>query len=213
MTSRRSGLILVSVLLMVFFIMFGDAPIALFIAENTTTEMQVVGSFLEELGKSHWVLLYALIVIILAWRSWQDTAHRHIALFTAVAASGILANIVKVIICRPRPPLLISEGIYTADFFAFNIDWAWNSFPSGHATTGIAIAIAGSATWPKLKPIMWIIGLAIAFGRLIYNVHYVSDVMAGILLGALVSWWCVEVIPTKLAARRSSSSTPQPSDS
>ena len=192
MTRRRLTFVIAGIIFCIVSVFYVDQAVAIFIDENTTWDSYTIGAILEEMGKSHWVLIYSGVVVGLAWRSWRSVAHSHLALFASVAASGILANIIKVFICRPRPPLFLDENIYTADFFAFTIDWAWNSFPSGHATTGISIAIAGSATWPKLRWLMWTIGLAIALGRLIYNVHYASDVAAGIIIGAIVSWWCVQ---------------------
>ncbi len=184
--------LVVSGLLLTTSVLFIDQPLALWINAHQTPETRLIGKWLEEAGKSHWVLGYCLIVAAVAWRSWRSIAHRHIALFTAVAASGILANIIKIIVCRTRPPLLIEKGLATFDLFGFRTEYLWNSFPSGHATTGLAIAIAGSVTWPRLSWLMWLIGISIALGRLMYNVHYLSDVIAGALLGAMVSWWCVE---------------------
>lgn len=175
-------------------VLWVDVPLAYFIDRQQTSFTRTAGHWLEEAGKSHWVLLYSAIVIIAAWRSWRSIAHKHIVLFAAVAASGIVANVIKVIISRARPPLLINDGIATFNFLAFRFDYLWNSFPSGHATTGIAIAVAGSAVFPKLRVVMWSAGLAIAFGRLIYNVHYLSDVIGGIVIGLIISWLCIDLI-------------------
>lgn len=175
-------------------ILWVDVPLAYFIEHQQTSFTRTVGHWLEEAGKSHWVLLYSTIVVIAAWRSSRSMAHKHIVLFAAVAASGIFANVIKFIISRTRPPLLINDGIATFDFFAFRFDYLWNSFPSGHATTGIAIAVAGSVVFPKLRVAMWSVGLAIAFSRLIYNVHYLSDVIGGIVIGLIISWLCIDLI-------------------
>jgi len=194
-TRQQIRLTLALIVAIILSIAFVDHPLAVWIDQHMQPWMRVVGGWLEEAGKSHWVLGYSLIAVAVAWRSWRSVAHRHIALFTAVAASGILANILKVIVVRPRPPLFLSQGAVDPQWFTFLIDWGWNSFPSGHATTGIAIAIAGAATWPRAAWLMWVLGFSIAVGRLIYNVHFLSDVLAGILLGAVVSWWCVTRLP------------------
>jgi membrane-associated phospholipid phosphatase len=67
------------------------------------------------------------------------------------------------------------------------MEYLWNSFPSGHATTGLAIAISGSAAWPKLRWLFWPLGIAIAVARMIVDAHYLSDVIAGSVLGAVVA--------------------------
>lgn len=174
-----------------------DYTLSLWIEKNTTEWMRVLGGWLEESGKSHWVLGYAAIISAVAWRSYKSVAHRHLILFGSVALSGIASIVMKILVCRPRPPMFLNDGITQPDLLAFHMDWVWNSFPSGHATTGIAIAIAGAYTWPKLKWLMWLIGLSIAFGRVLYNVHYLSDVLSGIIVGAVISWWFIKWIEAK----------------
>lgn len=168
-----------------------DYPLARWLDAHSTPWMSTMGYWLEEAGKSHWVLIFSLVMVVATWRSWRVAARRHLALFAAVAGSGIAANVIKVLVCRPRPPVFLATGAVTPQWLTFLTDWSWNSFPSGHATTGIAIAIAGSAAWPRLRVPMWIVGLAITFGRVMYNVHYLSDVLTGIALGAVISWWVV----------------------
>lgn len=164
-----------------------DQPLALWIESTQTDFSRMLGHWLEEAGKAHWILGYCLIVTAVAWRTRRDEAHNHLRFFGAVAASGIIANVIKVIACRPRPPLFIEESITAWNVFGFQIDYMWNSFPSGHATTGLAIAVAGSAVYPRLKQAFWIIGLAIALGRIMLNVHYLSDVLTGSLIGVVVA--------------------------
>lgn len=188
----RSSWLVVGTLAIIVSVIWLDIPLAVWIDAHQTPMTRTMAHWLEEAGKSHWVLGYCVIVAAVAWRSWRSIAHRHIALFTAVAVSGILANVIKVIVSRTRPPMLIEKGLATFDLFGLHTEYIWNSFPSGHATTGLAIAIAGSATWPRLSWLMWLIGISIALGRLMYNVHFLSDVIAGAMLGAIVSWWCVQ---------------------
>ncbi|HLP27873.1 MAG TPA: phosphatase PAP2 family protein [Candidatus Didemnitutus sp.] len=135
-------------------------------------------------------------MIIIAWRSMRSLAHKHLALFASVAISGITANVIKVIACRPRPPLFIERGITEWNFLGFQMDYIWNSFPSGHATTGIAIAISGSYIYPRLRWLFWTIGLAIVFGRVALNAHYLSDVIAGGMLGGFVAMWVERFMQT-----------------
>lgn len=168
-----------------------DYRLAAWVNDVSTPWMRTTGYWLEEIGKSHWVLGYSVVMIIATWRSWRSVAHKHLVLFGSIAGSGLLANVFKVLVCRPRPPLFIADGLTQPQWLGFVTDWSWNSFPSGHATTGIAIAIAGAATWPRLRIPAWIVGLAIAFGRVMYNAHFLSDVLVGIALGAAISWWMI----------------------
>lgn len=166
---------------------FIDIPLARFIHSLETPWLRSAGEVLEELGKSHWTLGYCLLTIAIAWRSMRDVAHRHIEFFLSVAISGIVANIIKVVACRPRPMLMLTEGITQWDPFAFRMEYLWNSFPSGHATTGLAIAISGTAAWPRLRWFFWPLGISIAVARMIVDAHYLSDVIAGAVLGAIIA--------------------------
>lgn len=163
-----------------------DIPVAMFVHSTNTPELQGIGRFLDELGKSHWLLLSNAVVIAAAW----FTSHRknvlrtHGTVFLSIAASGIVVNIIKILTNRARPPLLIQNGEYGFAPFTFQLDFLHNSFPSGHATTGLALAVAGSMVAPAYRWLFWTIGLAIALARVLYNVHYVSDVIAGAALGA-----------------------------
>jgi undecaprenyl-diphosphatase len=62
-----------------------------------------------------------------------------------------------------------------------------HSFPSGHATRATMLAVLGlglGPAWLGLALLVWapLVGLA----RVILGVHYPSDVVAGMILGALI---------------------------
>ena len=64
-------------------------------------------------------------------------------------------------------------------------DW---SFPSNHSVIAGASAMA---IWALHRTFGWVAAvaaLAAAASRVVVGVHYVHDVLAGLLLGALVSW-------------------------
>jgi membrane-associated phospholipid phosphatase len=45
----------------------------------------------------------------------------------------------------------------------------------------------GSALYPRLSWFFWPLGVSIALARVVLNVHYVSDVLTGSLIGAAVA--------------------------
>src|SRR5262249_9179194 len=63
------------------------------------------------------------------------------------------------------------------------------SFPSGHTTTSMAAALAFSMLAPRHKSWFLLIALLIGLSRIVLDVHYLSDVIAGALLGAAVAFW------------------------
>lgn len=83
------------------------------------------------------------------------------------------------------------------------------SFPSGHAATGIAVGAAlGVLAAERLRSparravtvaLAVLVGLAIGASRVVLNVHFLSDVLAGYCVG--LAWLCVCLIGRELLAR------------
>lgn len=63
------------------------------------------------------------------------------------------------------------------------------AFPSGHAAMAVAGAIAGSRMLPWSAWIWYPLAVIVATSRVYIGVHWPSDVVGGMLLGALISWF------------------------
>lgn len=57
------------------------------------------------------------------------------------------------------------------------------SFPSGHTITAFAVAVALGAFYPAMLPALLLCALSIAASRVLLGMHFLSDVLAGALLG------------------------------
>ena len=110
-------------------------------------------------------------------------------LFVAVAVPGLINNLLKRVIGRARPSQL---GPYFYDPLAWRA--AFESLPSGHATTAFSVLVAFGAVFPDLRWLLWLYALVIAASRVIVQAHYPSDVVAGAALGGLMALavrdWC-----------------------
>lgn len=130
-----------------------------------------------------WQVIVGLAVLA-AVILWIGKKKKEICyLWLALSAGAILNYFIKALIQRARPP----NPVYLESSF---------SFPSGHALT--AMIFYGLITYfisnglkkrtQKISAIM--IGLfiisAVGFSRLYLGVHYLSDVLAGYLLGFLI---------------------------
>ena len=119
-----------------------------------------------------------------------------ISLALGIAFSGIL----KVIIARPRPHfnVAVPETSY--------------SFPSRHAATSFAAAVVFLRYLPKKFSIpLLCYAVIMALTRLYLLHHYPSDIIAGILLGALCAYaaeWIYGVINPKPANQKSNLKSP-----
>jgi undecaprenyl-diphosphatase len=104
-------------------------------------------------------------------------------LFTAIALPGTVVTIGKRLIGRARPyvggnldPFLYLHPVWRPDYA---------SLPSGHATTAFAAMVAIASIWPHLGVPMLVYAVLIAASRVILTAHYLSDVIAGAVIGAV----------------------------
>jgi undecaprenyl-diphosphatase len=58
------------------------------------------------------------------------------------------------------------------------------SFPSGHTITAFAVAVALGTFYPAMRPGLFFCATSIAASRVILGMHFLSDVLAGAVLGA-----------------------------
>ena len=111
------------------------------------------------------------------------------AAFGAVAATGALVTVFKELFDRARPPVSGVEAV--------GIIPASASFPSGHAATAFAAAVAVGAFYPRLRRPLLGLAAVVALSRVYLGVHYASDVLAGTALGValgLASVWLVRAV-------------------
>jgi len=57
------------------------------------------------------------------------------------------------------------------------------SFPSGHTMTASSIAIVVSYFYPALEGVLFFLALSIAVSRIVLGMHFLSDVLAGVVMG------------------------------
>lgn len=164
---------------------FFDLPIAIYIHSLKNGSVNKVFKIITELGRSGWILIPSFLIFIIFRRKKEKFAQWALYLFCAVAISGIIVDIIKVIIGRFRPKIYFRDGLYGFDFF--HIDYEYLSFPSGHSATALSAMIAFSIFWPKFRIHFLFAGVVIALSRVVINSHYLSDVLIGSLIGALTS--------------------------
>jgi len=106
------------------------------------------------------------------WRKWEAVE------FVGISGLAVLVMSIKFIVRRRRP-----EGEWGSIYR--NTDP--HSFPSGHAARAFLIAGVASGLAPAwLAVILWIWAPLVSLARVAMGVHYVSDVLAGALLGIVV---------------------------
>jgi lipid A 4'-phosphatase len=97
-------------------------------------------------------------------------------LFLSIGASGLITDLLKVAFGRARPKLLFANETFGFDWWGTKADF-W-SFPSGHATTVVAIAAALYYLWPRFLPLYIGFAALVSLSRAVIGAHYLSDVIA-----------------------------------
>jgi undecaprenyl-diphosphatase len=64
------------------------------------------------------------------------------------------------------------------------------SFPSGHTMTSFAIAISIGNFYPQYQPYLLALAATIALSRIMLGMHFLTDVLAGGLLGIAIGYAC-----------------------
>ena len=64
------------------------------------------------------------------------------------------------------------------------------SFPSGHTMTAFGITVALALFYPALSAALLFFAFSIAISRVVLGMHFVSDVIVGMLLGAGIGYGC-----------------------
>jgi membrane-associated phospholipid phosphatase len=111
----------------------------------------------------------------------------------AMADVQILAFGMQMISRRIRPLDVLPHGNYADTWFEAGL-LDRKSFPSAHTITAFALADVFTERYPKHKWVPWVsYGLAstIGFSRLTAQAHFPSDIVAGAVLGFVVSHYLV----------------------
>ncbi|HVP48482.1 MAG TPA: phosphatase PAP2 family protein [Bryobacteraceae bacterium] len=65
------------------------------------------------------------------------------------------------------------------------------SFPSGHSITAFAVAVSLGAFYPATFSVLLFCAASVAISRVVLGMHFLSDVLAGSGLGALLGYTAV----------------------
>ncbi|HEY5534436.1 MAG TPA: phosphatase PAP2 family protein [Ignavibacteria bacterium] len=91
---------------------------------------------------------------------------------------------IKILVKRPRPFVVLKDVKRNKDDLAFTDPY---SFPSNHTSTAFSIATSLTLRYPD-KPLLitglYLYSTVIALGRIYLGVHYPTDVLGGMLIGA-----------------------------
>ncbi len=189
--------------------------LSLFCSEGQPGDVKKLIAMFEIFGHGTGVLVVALLVYVLD----PDGVRRSLKVLACGFLAGLAVVCVKPFLIRVRPSkldMLFEDAVaieskigfqWSADFSAKSTDAAsgffhdaLHSFPSGHTATACALAWCLSRMYPNGRFVFWGFAAMVAAQRLFAQAHYLSDTIAGAIIGVLVAtmvnrFW-VEAIPS-----------------
>ena len=132
-----------------------------------------------------WFWLVALFII---WLAGSPFWHPRMALMAAgIVSLALLVFGIKQLVKRKRP-----EG----DWGTIYRNTDPHSFPSGHAARAMMLAVIAAGigpAWLALALFIWM--PLVSMSRVVMGVHYLSDILAGVVLGIIAGLVMLAVQP------------------
>lgn len=191
-----SGWILVATLVLVASLLPFD-PALSERAQGLSPSVVEFNRRITDLGAFRWMIYGSGFLVIAAYiaqsvhlrktlSAKMKTAGRlSLYLFLTIGSASALVHLLKFLIGRARPELLIDYGAY--NLTPFTGDNLFESFPSGHSAAIGAFCGAFAMLVPRLRPYLAGLALLIGMSRVVVGAHYPSDVAAGLLLGLWIA--------------------------
>ncbi len=135
-------------------------------------------------------------------------------IIAAVALGGLVNNVIKELVGRPRPLAEFAQEIHAGGVWVHTVfeQWRNNSFPSGHSQTAFGTATAVSYYYRGWYTVpVFILAAGVALSRVYLGVHFPLDVAAGAFVGiccSLVTCTIGERVKGGLVRRKKRSGSP-----
>jgi membrane-associated phospholipid phosphatase len=172
---------------------FFDLAIAQWVAENTAMLSRYPFKSVSLLGLAIYPFIaLVLMAVISRWRGNKLYYEFALVCILAIAFSGIICDIIKIIVGRARPLAYFEHQQF--GFLWLQLRAKYWSFPSGHTTTTFAMFTIASYYFPKWRLFFASSAITVALSRIALNKHYLSDVMIGAFLGTTASMLLFHVL-------------------
>jgi membrane-associated phospholipid phosphatase len=134
---------------------------------------------------------WAILALVL-WLHQKDVdrplaKRRALLLAGAPAASGILCEIVKLLIRRERPDVGAGEWVFRP-WSEHTFSTAGLATPSSHTMVAFAGMTIAARLFPRAKWMFYFLAWGCGITRILAHAHFLSDVTFGAILGWAVGW-------------------------
>ena len=147
-----------------------------------------LSAFFAHSGDS-WFWLAALFII---WLVTRQAWHVKSALMaTGILILAVLVLAIKFSVRRSRPP---------GEWGAIYRNTDPHSFPSGHAARAALIAVLALSLGPQRLAILVLVWVPlVSLARVAMGLHYLSDILAGLVLGVMIGLVILQISPLLIA--------------
>ncbi len=203
--------------LIFFSYFYVDRSVSMYFIEHADTYKKF-GKTMSMLGESHWYIGAALLGALYYGFVNKNKIYtqRFLFLLYINIFSGLISVILKMFFGRLRPWKLENGGNDFGFLFFQNPDFTfmqnlhyqltmlsqnsthYTSFPSGHTTTSMAVFTYMSILFPKYIYVWLSITVVGVGSRILANDHFVSDVLAGAMLGILSTLYIYSKMKDKI---------------
>jgi len=128
------------------------------------------------------IYILAGLVFLVLWRRWG--AIQRVFIATILVRLGIV-ELIRFFWQRPRP-------------FPENTE---SSFPSGHAAFSFALSFVVYQYNKKAGIFFFTASFLIVISRVFLGIHWLSDIVAGALIGIFVGWLVLRIFRKKVASK------------
>lgn len=172
-----------------------DVPVARFcLADRIPGDLQRVLGWSEVMAHGLGVALIAVLLFVL-----HPAIRRYLPRLLVLAyGAGLVADTLKLLVARERPRYLQPDsGVFDTvagwlpllnpidGHRLFHWDSRWLSFPSAHTAVAVGLAVGLARVYPRGRFLFVLFALLAAGQRIETGAHFVSDTLAGALVGVL----------------------------
>ncbi len=143
------------------------------------------------LGLTFWSSEIIIFFLLTSFFLWNENKRRWIApLWLTLFLSVVVGFLLKISVQRMRPYL--QDVVSTLPVLMSNSHSTWNfAFPSFQAVLVFCAIPILSKEFPKFKYAWIIFAVLVAFSRVYFGLHFMSDVIAGGLIGYVIGMFVV----------------------
>ncbi|MDR0915180.1 MAG: phosphatase PAP2 family protein [Endomicrobium sp.] len=153
----------------------------------------IILNFIYNLTKFHYsfTILIIIISILILWKYKKHNFCFNVCIFIVVLTISTISNYICKFLCaRARP--ITRLGIENVNTILENS--LYNSFPSGHTQIAVTICTFMLFIINKYRLLYIITTVLIGLERIYVGSHFPSDVIAGALLGMLITYFILIVL-------------------